>query len=172
MEQRLRARSRYPKRSPAEWATLRAQAVTLFGQGMGIGQVAEALNIGYETARTWCRTLEREGPQAVCATKPRGRPPRMSAAQREQLEEALIEGAPQWGFKTDLWTLERIAALIRKLFDVRYHPSHVYKIMTALGWTCQRPTRQAKERDETAIEHWVRKDWPRVKKRRSATARP
>jgi transposase len=172
METRMRAPSRHPKRSLAEWAALRQQALVLFGQGMSIRQVAAALTIGYETARTWCRKLERGGPEAVCAAKPRGRKPRLSAGQLVQLEEVLLEGPQQQGYKTDVWTLERIADLIGKRFGVRYHPSHVFKILQALGWSCQRPTRQAKERDEAAIAQWLREDWPRIKRGQSATARP
>ena len=34
-----------------------------------------------------------------------------------------------------------------------------------LGWSVQRPQRQAKERDEEAIQHWVAHQWPRINKR-------
>jgi transposase len=64
----------------------------LFSEGQTIRQVAAALVIGYETARTWCRTLEQSGTQAMCATKPRGRKPRLSAQQLEQLAVALTQG--------------------------------------------------------------------------------
>jgi hypothetical protein len=33
-----------------------------------------------------------------------------------------------------------------------------------LGWSLQRPTRQARERDEAAIARWKRERWPQVKK--------
>jgi hypothetical protein len=33
-----------------------------------------------------------------------------------------------------------------------------------LGWTVQRPQRQAKERDEEAVKHWVAHEWPRIKR--------
>ncbi|MGH6884482.1 MAG: winged helix-turn-helix domain-containing protein, partial [Geminicoccales bacterium] len=32
------------------------------------------------------------------------------------------------------------------------------------GWTPQKPTRRAVERDEEQIGRWVKVDWPRVKK--------
>jgi len=38
---------------------------------------------------------------------------------------------------TDLWTLERVAKVIRREFGIRYHPSHVWKLLTARGWQCQ-----------------------------------
>jgi hypothetical protein len=32
-----------------------------------------------------------------------------------------------------------------------------------LGWTVQRPARRAAERDQAAIDRWVKNDWPRIK---------
>jgi transposase len=36
-----------------------------------------------------------------------------------------------------------------------------------LGWSLQRPERQARERDEEAIARWVAYEWPRIKKGRA-----
>ena len=82
----------------------------------------------------------------------------------EELEEALLEGPATWGFSTHLWTLKRIAFVIWKTCHVRYHPHHVWRILKSLGWSRQRPTKKAKERNEEAIAHWVKVRWPQVKK--------
>src|SRR5215831_11199837 len=63
------------------------------------------------------------------------------------------------------------AKLIHRKFGVRYHPAHVWKVLTGLGWSCQKPERRAVERDEDAIARWTRDEWRRIKKRR-ATWRP
>ena len=34
---------------------------------------------------------------------------------------------------------------------MRYHIDHIGRLMRALGWSPQKPTRRALERDETAI---------------------
>ena len=69
------------------------------------------------------------------------------------------------GFDTDLWTVERVAAVITQLTVVRHHPEHVWVILRhRLGWTLQRPERQAIERDEEAIARWVAQEWPWIKK--------
>jgi transposase len=83
----------------------------------------------------------------------------------------LVQGPLHAGYRTDVWTLARIAKLIHQEFGIRYHPSHVWKILTALGWSCQKPERRAVERDEAAIARWKQHDWPRIKKRRT-TWRP
>src|SRR6266852_199818 len=77
---------------------------------------------------------------------------------------ALLKGPGAHGFATELWTLPRVATLIERLTRVRYHPGHVWYILRRLGWSLQRPTRQARERDEAAIAEWKRRRWPQVKK--------
>jgi aminopeptidase N len=56
-------------------------------------------------------------------------------------------------------------------FGVKYHASHVWKVLGQLGWSCQRPERKARERNEEAIRRWVRYRWPRIKKRRVTLVR-
>jgi transposase len=77
----------------------------------------------------------------------------------------LLKGATAHGFSTDLWTLPRVAEVIAKTFGVRYHPAHVWKILRGEGWSCQKPERRARERDEEAIQNWRDKRWPHIKKR-------
>src|SRR6266478_232108 len=71
------------------------------------------------------------------------------------------------GYTTDLWTLPRVAEVIERMTGVAYHPGHVwYVLRDQLDWTWQRPARRAVERNEEAIEHWVKKRWPQLKKGR------
>ena len=89
---------------------------------------------------------------------------RLSVEQLRHLESELLRGPLAHGYRTDLWTLERMAYLIKQFFGVSYHPGHVYKILRGLGWSCQKPERRAKERDQAAIQRWLQKDWPPIKK--------
>src|SRR3989442_787619 len=76
------------------------------------------------------------------------------------------------GSRRDFAALEarryEAARLFARLTHVRYHPGHVWYILRRLGWSLQRPTRQARERDEAAIAQWKRERWPQVKKTRGA----
>lgn len=168
---RKRARSHYPKRTPKQWLSLKEDAVARFGDGQSVRTVAEALNVSNEAVRVWRKKWQQAGAKAVCVQKPRGRKPKLSPEQLERLSQALLQGPRHWGYKTELWTLQRITKLIGKLFDVHYHPSHVFKILGAMGWSCQRPTRRAKERNEEAIATWVAEEWPRIKKGPSTPVR-
>jgi len=82
----------------------------------------------------------------------------------EQLEEILLEGAESSGYPSDLWTCRRVAEVIDARFYVRYHPGHVARLLHRLGWSPQKPQRRAVERNEEAIQTWVKHEWPRVKK--------
>ncbi len=68
-----------------------------------------------------------------------------------------------------MWTLQRVAEVIERVTGVHYHPAHVWYILRdGLGWSWQRPARRAKERDDEAIQQWVNKRWPQLKKGRGA----
>jgi len=41
------------------------------------------------------------------------------------------------GYRTELWTTQRIAAMIARRLGVRYHRNHVGKLLHQLGWSHQ-----------------------------------
>src|SRR6266403_2482031 len=89
---------------------------------------------------------------------------RLDAAQLAGVERALRNGPRAHGFSTDLWTLPRVADVIERLTRVRHHPGHVWRLLRRLGWSLQRPTRRARERDEQAIRTWKTRRWLQLKK--------
>jgi transposase len=64
-----------------------------------------------------------------------------------------------------VWTTQRVAAVLRERFGVRYHADHVGRLLHACGLSWQKATGRALERDETAIERWKSRTWPRLKKK-------
>jgi transposase len=60
--------------------------------------------------------------------------------------------------------VDRVALVIERLTGVCHHPAHVWALLRhRLGWTVRRPARRAAERDQAAIDQWVKNDWPRIK---------
>jgi transposase len=92
----------------------------------------------------------------------------LSETDLKRLEEGLKRGAEAVGYETNLWTLERVAELIERDLGVKYHAGHVSWLLKKLGWSCQRPTGRALERDEPAIKQWKKRRWPELKKKPSA----
>jgi transposase len=119
----------------------------------------------------WAEAWEEQGLEGLRAAGRAGRKPRLSSEQLREVEQALLEGPLASGYATELWTLPRVAELIQRIAGVRYHPGHVWRVMHQLGWSLQRPTTRAKERDEEAIQRWVKTTWPALKKTLHATER-
>ena len=96
--------------------------------------------------------LDRQAPEQLAAKPHPGRTPGLHADQLKRLEELLLLGAKKHGWRTELWTADRVAVLIERHFGITYHPEHVRKILKfRLQWTSQKPQRKAKERDDEAI---------------------
>jgi transposase len=88
----------------------------------------------------------------------------LSGVELKRVEQTLLRGALAHGFSTDLWTLARVAEVIARETGVEYHPGHVWRVLRNLGWSLQKPARRAIERDQEAIQRWVKETWPEVKR--------
>ena len=142
----------------------RLKAGRLLSKGVSQAEVARRAEVSRETVRRWADKLSQGGLAALKNAPKLGRPAGLEAAQRQELVRALKAGALAQGYATELWTLPRIAALIEREFDQRYSPVQVWRILGQLGWSCQRPTGRATQRDEPAIRQWKQKRWPALKK--------
>ena len=153
-----------PKGTAKDLERRRNVALALLRVGIPIQTVALRVGADFSSVFRWQQSARRHGPAALAAKPVSGRPPKLRTAQRKRLIRVLLKGAVAFGFSNELWTLERIAAVIRKEFGVRYHPNHVWRILRSERWSCQIPERRAIQRDESAIEHWNRYKWPQIKK--------
>lgn len=153
-----------PAGSPQELERRRLRAIALLKEGLAPVEVARRVGADRRSVRRWHAAYRKAGEAALAARPAPGRPTKLSAAQRRQLERRLLKGARAAGFETDLWTCPRVACLIEQQFGVSYHVDYLGRLLRQLGFTPQKPERRAVERDEAAIQRWVKEDWPRVKK--------
>jgi len=154
-----------PHGSPADLEARRRRAVALLDKGLGVREVARQIGCSPMSVSRWQAEVRARGPDALRPKPAPGRPPRITARERAKLLRLLLKGATAHGFSTDLWTLPRVVEVIARTFGVRYHPAHVWKILRGAGWSCQKPERRARERDEEAIQRWRTERWPHIKKR-------
>ena len=136
----------------------------MFEQGARQAEVVRALGVSRSAASKWHTAWKAGGKQALTARRNPGRPPRLTDAQRRALEQELLKGPKAHGYVTELWTLERIRRIIHDRFGVWYHEAHVWRLLGRMGWSCQKPARRAKQRDEAAIERWRKERWPAIKR--------
>ena len=146
----------------------RMKAIKLFGRGLVPAEVARRLDVHRQSASRWRREWLTGGSDALRSKGSIGRKPELNPAQLEELAAIIEGGAVAAGLPTEVWTLARLARLIRERFGVDYHPGHVWHLLGSMGFSCQQPTRRAVERDEEKIRHWKRHKWPALKKKPAA----
>jgi len=154
-----------PKGSAEELERRRRRAMDLMDQGMRPAAVARAVGTSRASVTRWRQAVEARGQDALESKPHPGGKSRLRVGQRKRLIRMLLQGTRKHGYGTELWTLARVAEVIAVTFGVEYHPSAVWHILRAMGWSCQKPERRARERDEQAIQRWRQQDWPRIKKR-------
>lgn len=154
-----------PLGSPEQLEARRMRAIALLRGGRMPVEVAKEVGVDRRSVRRWNAAYRRNGDTGIQAKPASGRPARLTPGQKSRLERWLLKGAQAVGFSTDLWTCPRVAQVIRERMGVSYHVDHVCRILHGLGWSPQRPARRAIERDEAAIQNWIRVEWPRIKKK-------
>lgn len=142
---------------------VRYLAADLFEKGLSNAEIARRLGVARQSVCRWHKAWL-EGGEAGLKVGTPGRESRLSDQQWQDIQDALVEGPAKNGYDTEFWTLERIADLIEKIAGIRYHPSHIWKLLTKLGWSYQKPERVAKQRDEEAIIRWKVERWPQIKR--------
>lgn len=144
-----------------EWR--RNQALHLHLQGWKQRVIALALGVTPGIVSRWLTAARQGGPQALAAHPRPGRPPKLSPEQKRLIPDFLGHGAEAYGFRGEVWTCRRVAAVIHEEFSLRYSLSQVSRLLRALCWTPQTPLTRAIQRDEEAIRLWREQTWPRLR---------
>lgn len=166
MQSHISTRSR---RDPVALEKRRLKAAKLFAKGISQADVARECKVSTAAACVWYRTWKRDGKEGLRSKGSTGPVSRLREEDRKKIVRILRRGAHAAGYATDLWTLSRIAKVIREVAKTEYHPGHVWRVLQGLGWSCQKPERRARERDEKAIRDWKEATWPALQKRGAAS---
>lgn len=136
----------------------------MFQENKPTTEIARLLGVGKSAVSNWRKWWKAQGMPGLKAKPPRPSPARLGTAQKRQLPRLLDQGPQAHGFSQSLWTLALVGQLVYQRFGVRYGQTHIWRLMHALGFSCQKPQRRALQRDEKAITRWRQQVWPRLKK--------
>jgi transposase len=142
----------------------RMQAAELLQKGLSQSEVARQVGAHRQSVSEWAATIREKGKKGLRKAGRAGRQPRLRPEDIKRMERGLKRGPQALGYETSLWTANRVAHLIEQETGIHYHPGHVWRILRQLGWSCQRPTGRALERDEDKIRRWKQERWPELKK--------
>lgn len=144
----------------------RIKAGILFTKGTSQAEVARRFKVARPSVHAWYAAWKKDGAAGLKSKRGVfGRMPRLTEAHIKKVRAAVLAGPRKAGFPTDMWTLGRIAKIIKKIAAVSYHQNHVWRVLHAMGFTCQKPSAKPKERNERAIKQWKEIEWPAIQKR-------
>lgn len=152
-----------PKGSATELEARRRRAIELLDSGMKPTQVALAIGVARQTIQKWKACVRDGGKKALKAIPQHVNTCKLSPAQQKELGQIVQAGAAAAGFSTDLWTTARLAQVIEREYKISYNADHVGRMLRSLGFSCQQPTKRAREQDERQVKKWRKQDWPRIK---------
>ena len=137
----MTARNRESKKkkviSEREWK--RRKGYELLRAGVRKADIARTLGVDWKTVKRWERRMEGGCADSWKDVKQPGKPSKLSGKQRQMLMKILIKGALARGYPTDLWTLKRVAEVIRQEFGVEYNVTHVWRVLRDMGFSSQVP---------------------------------
>ena len=146
--------------------TIRRMAVRRVRAGEKPGAVIKSYGFCHTTIFRWLRAERRGGEDALASRKGTGRPPTLTAKQKERVRHWINGKDPrQYGFDFGLWTRQIVAELIERKFGKHLSVATVGRLLAELGITPQKPLRRAYQRDPQAIERWKREEYPRIRRR-------
>lgn len=117
-------------------------------------RIAKKLGVSFEAVSNWVGQYKSGGLEGLATLGRPGPKSSLTDDDRKKVRSAILRGPQAYGYDTGIWTLERMAAIIRKLTKATFKTTHTWRIVTMLGFSCQKPDRRAKERDEKAIKNW------------------
>ena len=107
----------------------RRRALALLDGGLSLNEVGRRIGCDASSVMRWRNAQRRSGAEALKVRFSPGRPPKLSATQRDHLVELLLQGPLAHGYRTNLWTTARIAQLIQREFAVSYHRININKFI-------------------------------------------
>lgn len=142
----------------------RLKAGTLFKKGVSQAEVARRFKATPAAVNYWHRAWKKRGLKGLKSKGHSGFASKLTVKKRLRFKRAILEGPLKHGYPTDLWTLPRLAAVLKKSAGISFSHVWTWHIVRSLGFTPQKPQVMAKQRDEEAIAEWQEKRLPGLKK--------
>ena len=103
------------------------------------------------------------------SNKPTGRPATGGRLQHKywlDFQRILMTKSPRdFEIPSTIWDRKSIAFLLEKKFGVVLSKTSITELLAKMGFSAQRPSSIATQRNEKKIEAWLKEDYPSIKKK-------
>ena len=138
------------RRSPDARYDHRLHGVLLVAQGMSCRKAAVALGDAPRTVEYWVHRFEQDGFAGLSDGEREGRPARLSAKQRAQLEEVLRRSPADYGLPAQLWDGPLLSMFLKKEFGAILRVRQCQRLFRQLGFRLRKPRPEVGPADAAA----------------------
>ena len=140
----------------------RIHALLELADGKAVWDVAELLGVGEQTVRDWLHAFVLNGVASLFYRPHPGRPAKLSANQRQELRQLLVDGPESSGYATACWTTALIADLIHLRFKIDYAPRYLSQLLDTLGFSYQKAKFTSDHLNDEEALLWLEETWPEI----------
>jgi transposase len=154
-----------PRKADAA-AYLRQRAIAWARAGHRQHEVASILGISVRSLQRWNAVWKEGGVPALAAvgtTASPGRPAKLGGAEGREILSWLSKDPTEFGFTNSWWTAPRLADLVRRRLGISINHRYLNRWLHQHGVSPQVPETRPVERNQDAIDGWVRWTWPGIK---------
>lgn len=141
----------------------RFRAIELHHEGKKINDIADYFGIHRCSVSHWITAHKRHGKKFLKSKRSTGRPNKLNKQETDELLSLFESDAMQHGFETPLWTCKRIQKIAKERFGKKLHTTNIMRWLKRINISCQKPQRQASQRDDEAVKKWLSEEWPKIK---------
>ena len=154
------------KIGPKAMEQIRIRAVKRVQQGQSPEKVIATLGFSRACIYNWIARYRAGGWDALRSGKHTGRPKKLSGRQIAWIHKTIRDKDPlQLKFPFALWTRSIVTRLIRNQFGLKVSESSAGRLLSQMGFSCQKPLYRAYQQNPEAVEYWKKTVFPQIKKR-------
>jgi transposase len=142
----------------------RIAAGRMFNRGESQYAVAHHFEVSTAATNQWYKAWKEDGEGGLKSKGPPGFSSKLTEQKKKELKNIILQGPRKNNYSTDFWTIDRIRSVVKKKLHITLGYTRIWTTVISLGFSCQKPIRRAKERDEKAITDWKLKRFPKLKK--------
>lgn len=143
--------------------------MTLREAGESFTAIGRLVGVHYMTVSQWWDRYQAGGLAALAERKrgpKRERHRRLTARQEQAIQRAITDTTPdQLKLPFALWTRTAIVQLIARRYAITLPVRTMGHYLQRWGFTAQKPLKRAYEQRPDVIAHWLKTEYPRIKRR-------
>lgn len=147
----------------------RKQAIRLHKKGKRYKEIAELVEVHFETVGKWVRAHRASGMKAL-SSKVRGRKKgasrKLTPEQEKTIQQLIIDKTPdQLKMVYALWTRKAVSELIEDKFGIKLAIRTVGNYLSSWGFSPQKPLKRAYEQSPSKVKKWLDEAYPGIKEK-------